>query len=74
MYKHSFIILVTMAHHIFACMWSPLFEVGGQSTCTAGGWYGVPRSTNGAWLQKYWTDGQVEVGYSAYLVHFRMLH
>jgi hypothetical protein len=76
MYIHSFVILITMEHHISAHTWSLLFEVGGWSTCTAGRWYGVHKSTNGAWLQKYWMDGQVEgykeLGYSAYLVHLRM--
>ena len=28
MHKDSFVILITMAHHIFARMWSLLFEVG----------------------------------------------
>lgn len=78
MYKHCFVILITVAHHIFARMWPLLFEVRGWTTCTAGGQYGFPQSTNGARLQKYWADGQVgghkELGYSTYLVTLRMLH
>jgi len=37
-----------------------LAEEEGLSASTAGELYGVPKSTTGAWMQKYRKDGQVD--------------
>jgi len=50
-----------MAHHdrsIHECVITVAEEVGCASI--AGELYSVLKSTAGAWLQKYWRDGQVQ--------------
>jgi hypothetical protein len=55
-----------------------LVEEGRLSASAAGGQYGVPVSTERAWLQKYCTkdklEGAEELGYGMYPVKLRMQH